>query len=489
METVTDWNGNTTTYDYRPDGKLNYTLYPNGVKTSNQYDVVGRPTGMTTKRENADIICAYGFDLDNLGNHLSETKQEPFVVSPELPIDTIAYAYNDVNRLLTAGETTFAYDNNGNTTSKTDYSFTYDQSNNLTATSNALNTTYEYDGLKNRRSRTKDGVLTRYALNVMGTSSVLMEMDEYNNANNYYVYGLGLISRVQPDGATAYYCYDYRGSTVAITDDTPAATITHKYAYNAFGDVEYSQENDANPFQYVGKYGIMYEDSTLSFMRARYYDNSTGRFLSEDPIWSANLYPYAGNNPITSIDPTGNDGVQVAGDINTCISTFNSAIGVLPPGLSSGFSFLTKTAEISNILMDKNVSNEDKAHQVAVKSVVGLAELANGAIALEFAGPGGAIAGVLIMAAEDAYWLLESDNIYDAIEYLDKNGSIIWRGSRALDEYTHEFIHGIAVGIVSGYKKTNKNLDNAAEWTVEKTSKLSNLFNNVVVRGAWSYKD
>ncbi|MBY0516240.1 MAG: RHS repeat-associated core domain-containing protein [Bacteriovoracaceae bacterium] len=42
---------------------------------------------------------------------------------------------------------------------------------------------------------------------------------------------------------------------------------------------------------------------------ARYYDPSTGRFLSEDPIGFSggdyNLYRYVGNNPVTRRDPFG----------------------------------------------------------------------------------------------------------------------------------------------------------------------------------------
>lgn len=47
-------------------------------------------------------------------------------------------------------------------------------------------------------------------------------------------------------------------------------------------------------------------------MRARYYDPSTGRFISRDPIngtltnaQTQNPYAYAGNNPINNSDPSG----------------------------------------------------------------------------------------------------------------------------------------------------------------------------------------
>lgn len=41
------------------------------------------------------------------------------------------------------------------------------------------------------------------------------------------------------------------------------------------------------------------------YLRARYYDPALGRFLSQDPIESGALYAYAGNNPVTWVDPNG----------------------------------------------------------------------------------------------------------------------------------------------------------------------------------------
>lgn len=208
---------------------------------------------------------------------------------------------------MSAGNLSFGYDSNGNTTSRTGRTYGYDVKNNLTAVSGDFSASYTYDGLGNRRTATRNGVTRKYVLDLLGDmSNVLMETDGSGNAVCYYIYGAsGLVSRIDANNNTRYYVYDYRGSTVAMTDATTSANITHKYQYDDFGKLLQSEEADANPFQYVGKFGAMYEDATLTFMRARYYDSEIGRFLSEDPIWCANLYPYADNNPIVYLDPYG----------------------------------------------------------------------------------------------------------------------------------------------------------------------------------------
>ncbi|MBV9183958.1 MAG: RHS repeat-associated core domain-containing protein [Acidobacteria bacterium] len=46
----------------------------------------------------------------------------------------------------------------------------------------------------------------------------------------------------------------------------------------------------------------------LYFYRARYYDSSAGRFLSEDPTGfdgGIDFYPYVLNDPTTLVDPSG----------------------------------------------------------------------------------------------------------------------------------------------------------------------------------------
>jgi len=52
--------------------------------------------------------------------------------------------------------------------------------------------------------------------------------------------------------------------------------------------------------------GEQTDPTGLQYLRARYYDPSTGRFLSRDPLGSHSYY-YANDNPVSATDPTGLD--------------------------------------------------------------------------------------------------------------------------------------------------------------------------------------
>jgi RHS repeat-associated protein len=107
--------------------------------------------------------------------------------------------------------------------------------------------------------------------------------------------------------ATSYYEADGLGSVTSLTNSSGAAAET--YTYDSFGKVTASSGSLTNPFQYTGR--EMDAETGLYYYRARYYDPTTGRFLSEDrPNATSDihgLYPYVLNNPVVWTDPTGLD--------------------------------------------------------------------------------------------------------------------------------------------------------------------------------------
>lgn len=70
-----------------------------------------------------------------------------------------------------------------------------------------------------------------------------------------------------------------------------------------FGAPTHSPGSSANPFQFTGQQRD--SDSGMYYLRARYYDPATGRFLGRDPLNIGNRYSYVGNNPANLVDPSG----------------------------------------------------------------------------------------------------------------------------------------------------------------------------------------
>ncbi len=83
-------------------------------------------------------------------------------------------------------------------------------------------------------------------------------------------------------------------------------TLTNTYTYDSFGKLTGSTGTLINHFQYTGR--EFDSETGLYYDRARYYDASVGRFISEDPIGfqgGIDFYAYTLNNPVNWIDPFG----------------------------------------------------------------------------------------------------------------------------------------------------------------------------------------
>jgi len=314
LETVTDWEAKVTTYSYDNAGRLVGMTYPNGATAEISYDNAGRLTGLTNSMVNDETICSYNFTLDPVGNRASVEKVEPLV--PFVKNAEIAYQYDADNKISAITDGSFAFDANGSVTAKTDgvknYNFTWNNENRLQQRGDGDHTvTYLYDGQRNRIASVRDGVTTRYVLDTgtMILPNVLAETDASGNITARYIYGLGLIARVDDQG-THYYHYDLLGSTIALSDES--SEITDKYAYDPFGRMANRAGTTENPFTFVGQFGLMDEGDGLYYVRARYYDSHLGRFLSKDLLVgdemdpsSLHRYVYVGNRPVGMVDVSG----------------------------------------------------------------------------------------------------------------------------------------------------------------------------------------
>ena len=260
------------------------------------YDGAGRL--MSESSTNGNIT--YGYDAR--GNRTSMTRGST----------TTTYAYDLNNRLSseTTGTTVknYTYDVDGNTLTAGNESYTYDVRNRqIGYTDGTTTASYVYNP-KGLRSQKTVGGATKYF--VWDGMNIVYEYDA--SAGTAYYYGLYRVSA----GNSQFYLYNAHGDVVQLTDGTGA--VTKSYAYDAFGNEVNPSANDTNPFRYCGEYYDV-ETGTI-YLRARYYDPTTGRFTQQD-AWAyfdasdplgLNLYTYCLNNPILYRDPNGNIAVVTA---------------------------------------------------------------------------------------------------------------------------------------------------------------------------------
>ncbi len=103
--------------------------------------------------------------------------------------------------------------------------------------------------------------------------------------------------------------FDDNGTPGDPDDDSTVIAPEHHFRYDAFGNAIGSTSPAAADFLF-GFTGRPFDAETgLQWNLHRWYDASTGRWLSEDPIGftsgDANLYRYCANNPLNTADPSG----------------------------------------------------------------------------------------------------------------------------------------------------------------------------------------
>jgi len=393
LSTVTDNALNVTHYTYDAVGNRASVRYPNGNETTYTYDSLNRLTHVTTRDSANTVIASFDYTLTStghrtqvidltgaattysyddlyrltnealtshpiLGSASNSYTYDPVgnrIASTEAGVSTL-YTYDNNDRLQTAGGESYTYDNHGNTLTTTiDATLvtnTYNKKNRLTRMVKAesgvavddVRYTYDIDGL--RIAKDDDGQITNYLVDKnLAYGQVLKELDATNTTQVDYLYGDDLIKQTRAAN-DSYYLYDGHGSARALSD--AAGSITDVYDYSAYGTLIDSFGSSENSYLYAGEQF----DSNLDnyYLRARYYDQSVGRFTSMDTWMGDNRKPvtlhkylYGDVDPVNNIDPSGNFSIgQAMAAVNvasTLASTAQTTIEV--------FSLATGDGEVS----------------------------------------------------------------------------------------------------------------------------------------------
>jgi len=292
---TTTLDGATYTYDNafnrktRTDKRLNTTLT---YTYDNIYQLQTAKQGSTTKE-------TYTYDL--VGNRLSSLGVSP-------------YTYNSSNELTSLPALTYTYDNNGNTQTKSNgTTYSWDYENRLTqvvlpGTGGTVNFKYDPFGRRAQKSFTQNSTTTTTNYLYDGPR-LLEEVDNGGNVLARYTQSRGIDEPLAQlrSTTTSYYQQDGLGSVTSLSNG--AGALANTYTYDSYGKLTASTGTLVNPFQYAGRESDA--ETGIYQNRFRYYDQSAGRFISEDPVGflgGINKYVYVLNRPTSFNDPFGLQG-------------------------------------------------------------------------------------------------------------------------------------------------------------------------------------
>jgi RHS repeat-associated protein len=344
LRQMTDNAGGVYGFNYDVLNRPTSRTLPNGIATTASYDGISRLTELKHALGSATINdFQYGYNSANDITQITEPARTRTFANDELHRLTSVtnsagsnenYAYDVVgnrtsshlstsyglqafNKIVTTQSAQYTYDANGNMTSRFDaagrWYFNWDSENRLVRVVKpgwrpvAYRTiSYSYDALGRRvERRSKTGGTESYTYD---GQDVILDQNS-SGAQTTYINGPGIDNKLKVTTAagSSYFLQDHLGSTTAMTDANGA--VTSSATYDGYG-----RQTGVLPTRYGFTGREMDPDTDLMFYRARWYDPTLGRFISEDPIGfgggDVNLYGYAWDNPVGVTDPMGLSGLS-----------------------------------------------------------------------------------------------------------------------------------------------------------------------------------
>jgi RHS repeat-associated protein len=306
---VVDWDDRSTKFTYDSSSHVTSITFPNGIVRMMTYDAGGRLTRRRDVRLPGTAILDYQYEYDRLGR-LTVESGNAGSGAPYTPA-AMSMTYLNDGRLATVNGMNVGYDARQNITSapldNQAFQFEYNLNDRLTSVNGFSR---EYDAADNLIAWSGPDGRTRLTVNPEAAlTQVLMKRDG-DGRTHRYVYAGGLLYD-DINGDIRVYHYDYRGNTVAFSDES--GMVTGTISYGPYGEIANRSGDSESIFLHGGLWGVITEPlSGLQYMRYRWYAPQLKRFLSKDahvgdignPA-SLNRYAYGGGNPVSFNDPSG----------------------------------------------------------------------------------------------------------------------------------------------------------------------------------------
>jgi RHS repeat-associated protein len=219
----------------------------------------------------------------------------------------------------------YCYDAAGNLLSDGSHSYSYDAENRIIQVDGGQSATYSYDADGNRIQKTSAGGTAAYLYDLAGHVITEMNGSGVWTRGEVYAGGKHLATYGNGSSGTTYFAQvDWVGTER--TRVLPSGDVFETCSSLPFGDgLVCNGSADPSPNHLTGKERD--PESNIHYLGARYYSNSTGKFLTADPMGnfladlgnpqSWNLYSYVLNNPLIYTDPSGEECVWDNGSFDS----------------------------------------------------------------------------------------------------------------------------------------------------------------------------
>jgi RHS repeat-associated protein len=294
------------------------------------------------------------YNYDGNGNRLTQTTKVNGVVT-----EALTYTYGNENRLLQVTDqegkvvTEYRYDGAGNrvqkATSTSTTTYSYDERNLLVSLNDGISHfTFAYDGDGQRIGKSLNGITTTF---INDASLIEDGFLQARNSSGTITKSTTIgISRLEEGGPQTKMPLDDRiGSARVLTDGTGGTISSTRF--ETFG----TSDSPLPDLQFAN---IAYEAGTrLYFANARFYDATTGSFISKDPLGinaGANSFIYCTQDPVNRKDPLGTADSIVSQFWNSIDFNLNLNIGPKFPSSPKGPLEVDRSLDFAKISLSKN---------------------------------------------------------------------------------------------------------------------------------------